>query len=269
MALETGITMLDKFFNGQKKPEGQTQNNQGGQGGNTQKPVQTPNSGEVVTQNNSSNNPGDVNNQNNSGGEQSPLDGFSKLWETKKDKDGNVIQPSGPEPLFKPDQKALSEAVGKMNFASKVDPELAKKALSGDHAALLSVINSTAQEGFSQALLASSQMMDQAFTKKMADFNASAGNTYKKLRTSETLMGENPQFSHPAVKPMFDMMQEKFSQQYPEASPAEIAQYTQKYFKEFSGVLTANNGEGDDGENQNPSGNGKPQAAQDFTKFFT
>lgn len=268
--METGFTMLDKFFSGQKKPQEQ-QNNQGGQGGNNPaaKTAQTSNAGEVVANNNSSNNPGDVNNQNNSGGEQSPLDGFSKLWETKKDKDGNEVKPSGPEPLFKPDQKALSEAVGKMNFASKVDPELAKKALSGDHAALLSVINSTAQEGFSQALLASSQMMDQAFTKKMADFDKSAGSTYKKLRTSETLMGENPQFSHPAVKPMFDMMQEKFSQQYPEASPAEIAQYTQKYFKEFSGVLTANNGEGDDGENQNPSGNGKPQAAQDFSKFFS
>ena len=224
------------------------------------------NNADVVTQNNSSNDPS-ANSGNANAGEKSPLDGFAKLWETKKDEKGNPIQDSGPEPLFKPDQKALGEAVGKMKFTDKLDPELVKKAMSGDHESFASAINSVAQQSFQQALLASSQMMEGAFSKKMAEFQKQSETQFKNLRTKENLTANNPMYNNPAFKPFAEFMQSKFQNAYPEASPSEISTHMENYFKEFS------NSFGKSGENEDTDADGKtPQQrqakAQDFSDFF-
>lgn len=263
-------TILERFmtnFTGGNKGGGQNQGGNGGQNNgqnpnqNVKPQNQSPNNQEVVTQNNSTNDPTQQ--------QKSPLDEMSKVWETKKDKDGNEIKPTGPEPLFKPDLKTLGEAVSKMNFTSKLNPETVKKALAGDHDSFSQAVNSAAQEAFQQSLLASSQMMEGAFTKKMAEFQKNSETQFRTLRSSEAAFGKNPAFAHPAVKPMFEMMRDKFASQYPEASPQEIADHTENYFTQAFGAISGkgeNTGEED--ENGKIPGGPAIQKSQDWGKFF-
>lgn len=235
-----------------------TQQNSQGQTQQTQQNTQQTQTG--------TNNPDQVvqNNVNAGNAQASPLDAFSKLWENPTNQQGNN---SDYKPLFgTPDVAKLTEQVGKMNFADRVNPELLQKAMSGDAQSMLQVLNGVGQSAFQQAFLANSQMTDKAFQANLPTIQKSMESQYTKLRANETFAGANPAFSHPAVKPLFEFMQAQFQQQFPNATPQEIATHTQNYFTQVGGLF---NQKSDGSGNNSATSSGKREDGTDWANFFS
>jgi hypothetical protein len=75
-----------------------------------------------------------------------PLDQFADVWKNAPVDPKNPPKDPFADPLLTVDQKALNEAVAKMDFISGIAPELITKATTGDAAAFGTVVNQAIQK---------------------------------------------------------------------------------------------------------------------------
>lgn len=196
------------------------------------------------------------------GGSESPLDQFSKLWEDSANSEGG--EGDNPNALFKLDPKKLGEAVSKIDFTKNIDPALVESALKGDSKALSQVINSAAQGAFGQALVSASQLVESGISKRMEKITGDIDARVKALGVQSQLRAKNAAFSHPSVKPLVGMIQERFAAQHPNASAEELHDYSVKYLTQLANII--NPSKQSDGNNDGAGGGNDGE--QDFSKYF-
>lgn len=189
-----------------------------------------------------------------------PLDEFGKLWQNDPNQ-----QQQGPTSLFKPDIAKLNEAVQKINFAESLPPELITKALGGDGASFAQAINSVAQQAFGKSILATSQMMEKAFTQRMAEIEKTVDGRVRAISTREGIRRENPAFSHPAVAPLLESVQNQFATKYPEATSDELRSHAMNYMTQVMGLFQKPNTQQEQENAPRPDANAKNE---DWTQFF-
>ena len=190
-----------------------------------------------------------------------PLDQYKDLFTI--DPNREVADPNAPFITY--DDKVLAEKVAEMQF---VDPaqmaELATKAAQGDPAALMTLLNATAQSAYSQGAKLSANISNRAAHAGAQQVRGQMPTDVRSQLASSELATLNPALSHPAIAKQTQEVLGAFEQKFPTATPAQLAKYTNDYFKS---VFEATNGQ-TQGSQEQRSGPPAIQGSQDFTDFF-
>jgi hypothetical protein len=199
-------------------------------------------------------------------GDQSPLANFQDLW--KADPNNNQQTPSL-VPNFNLDPKGLMDAAKKVNFTQHIAPELVTKAMSGDAASFLEVINQAAQLGYANATAASGEIIKNSLGSAQTVLRDQVlPGAFRDQAITQAFSENNPIFSDPAVAPMLGMLKSQLAMKYPTAAPQELATMAAQYISGMSQkVVTASGGTITTKEQQNGSRFQAPPE-QDWGKFF-
>ena len=185
-----------------------------------------------------------------------PLDDFKGLWET-------VPNDPKSEQLFNIDQGKFSEAVGKMDFANKIKPELLQAISQGGDAAaqaLPQVMNQVAQQAFMQSTLAIPKIVEQALAKHSATLDDRISKTVKRTSLSDGVKSANPALSHPGAQPIIAAIQQQMIQKYPNATPTELNDMATKYLGSFADAIK--------GGSKQEAASEVPAGETDWNNFF-
>lgn len=176
-------------------------------------------------------------------GNESPLEGFKELWK---------VDPTAPQPTpvaslipnFNLDGKMLMEQAGKIDFTSHINPELVTKAMSGDAASFLEVINQASRFGFANSSAATAKLIEGSLGNAQIALNDSViPSAIRREQISSAINANNPIFADPAVAPMMGMLQQQLTTKYPTASSAEIATMAARYLDGMaSSIVSAKGG---------------------------
>jgi hypothetical protein len=191
-----------------------------------------------------------------------PLDQYKDLFTI--DPNREVADPNAPFITY--DDKALADKVAEMQF---VDPtqmaELATKAAQGDAAALMTLLNSTAQSAYSQGAKLAANISNRAAHAGISQVRGQMPTDVRSQLASSELATLNPNLSHPAIADQAQKTLAAFEQKFPTATPAQLAKYTNDYFNQ---VFAATNGSNHQEQSSGRSGPPPIQGSQDFTDFF-
>jgi hypothetical protein len=165
-----------------------------------------------------------------------PLDGFTKLWETDTSSTDTTNQS-----LFGDlDPKKVFEAAKGANFAGAISPEVLQAVAAGGEgatAALQQAINSSTQAAFAQAMLASTKLIEQAITKTNAKNLADLPGLVKRHTAADSLHTENPALSNPAAAPIIAAVQAQLALKHPDATASQLKAMATDYLSNFAEVV--------------------------------
>lgn len=172
-------------------------------------------------------------------GEVSPLSEYSKVWDTPAN--GTGLPSSVPQ--FTTDPAKLTEISKTIDFRNAIDPELAKKALTGDMDSFMQVLNQVGQAGFAQAAGMSSTLVQKAMTAQNEKLqNELLPEFARRDAISSSLRENNSLYSNPAIAPMLHSLEKQFSAAYPNASPQEVRDHATRYMQGVSEQVVAQSG---------------------------
>lgn len=161
-------------------------------------------------------------------GDNSPLEQFKDMWDTVPKKEGDSTTPAQLDPA------KLKDVIAKADFSQVITQEnLAAITAGGDEAttAFASSMNQVAQQVMNQSLLASNKMIEQAVEQVNSQWESKLPQLLKKQNLNENLVGSDPLFNNPAIKPIMEATQTQLAAKYPNATVAELANMTQDYIK--------------------------------------
>jgi len=184
----------------------------------------------------------------------SPLAEFEKMWEPID----TTGKPDGTPVALDPAK--LQEVLGKANFTQTVTPEnLAAITAGGEGAvaALTETINAVAQQSVMQSTLAANKMITQAVNGMKTAQDAALPEMIRNQATANTIAESNPLFSNPAVKPIMEAARTQLAGQFPDATPTQLAEMTERYITVMGEAFAP----------KAPAIPGAP-VAQDFSKFL-
>lgn len=217
-------------------------------------------------------NPADAANKNTAFGQggqgsKSPLENFDKLWEI----DPNKKAPESPVPTFNNDPTKMMELAGTANFVNHIDPELIARAQKGDGAALMDVINKSAQAGFAHSSLATSKIVETALSQLNDKYETTIiPGILKAERTRNVVAEDNPIFTNPAAKPIVDMVRNQMMEKYPTSTPEAIKTMVAEYIEGFSATAMGQIGKTIvDPKAPVPGANKIARPEQDWEKLLT
>lgn len=242
------MSLLDNLFGGVKK---QAADN------NTQQPNTQQPAGNTQQPNNNQQKPSGIlegasnPEGNNTQQPKNPLDDFNKMWDTPNTQTEQA-------PSFNLPTDTLRKVATSQNFTQNIDPALMQKATSGDVTALMEVINAVGQNSYEAALQHTSTLSDKFVNARLEHEGKSFDSKVKQNLTSAEL-GNTPGFSHPVVKAQLRETAQRLAQQYPEATPQEIASRARDYIVQMANAINPNGNNQGDANTQ--------QAAKDVTNW--
>lgn len=174
-----------------------------------------------------------------SSGAGSPMEGYKDLWQAPSEP---VVAPTS-VPNIVMDPAKITEAASKINFAAHLNPELVDKALGGDRAAFLEVVNGTAQAGFSAAVQNTGLFIQKALEQQQAKFNTEVAPAMLREHDIRNSVSTNiPISTNPAAKPIVDLLTNQITGKYPTASPGEVKAMVDSYLNNLADTIVTNNG---------------------------
>lgn len=172
-------------------------------------------------------------------GDQSPLAGFEKMWETA-DTD---LKKTTLTPNMKVDPKTLTAAAANIDFKPLVNPELATKALAGDQAALGELLNSFGQGLYAQQAASTVKIVETAMNAQEKRFNEVVlPQKLKEHSTSASLRADNPLFNNPAVAPVLNMVEQQLQIKNPTASAEQISKLAKDFVSQMGLAIVTGDG---------------------------
>jgi hypothetical protein len=193
------------------------------------------------------------------------IDNFNALW----DQPAADKQTPDPSVFKRPnlDPAKLQETFSKMNFVGSVDPQLAAKALAGDSEAFMQVLNSVGQAAFQTSFKAMDGYTGRMFDSYDQSVNARIPKVVGDLE-SRQLLQSNEGLNHPAVQPLVESVRQQFRQRYPDASPQEIANAANAYFKQVAKFVNTDQSEsGNSAAVKSAPQKGRNPVIDDFSNF--
>lgn len=169
----------------------------------------------------------------------SGMDAFTSLWKAADPSQGQ------PGSLFATSQQQIGEAVSKLPMPN-LDPARVQAALGGDAQAFQDILGETMRHAMSTTLFLNTQMMNGAHERQVGMVRDSLPSMVTEQLGRGELTRKYPVLSHPAAKPMFDMVMQAARRDNPQATPAELTEKVAAYLQEFSGgFATKPEGTGD------------------------
>lgn len=172
----------------------------------------------------------------------SRLEDIGMVWNTAKTADGKPVTPQA-DPLraqmFNFKDEDVRAGAAKLDFTADLNPELAQKALGGDAAALMELLNGTVRNAFALSTINTGKLMNQGFQQHATNLDSALPDRLKRhqLLSAES---ENPVLKHASVKPMITAMKLQIAQNHPQLTPAQVQEAAEQYVIGLSGALTEN-----------------------------
>jgi hypothetical protein len=166
--------------------------------------------------------------------DQSPVAKFNDLWEPPKTEDGTP-----PSTGF--DSQKWMEAAGKIDFTKVVSQEDLSKISAGGQdavAAFANALNKTAQTVFGQATIVSQKMIDKRIEEAREEFSSQIPSLVRKQSMQDGLLGKNPAFANPAIRPLIEAVQAQIAERYPKATSGELEQMAQDYLAGAAQIIS-------------------------------
>lgn len=169
--------------------------------------------------------PNSTNQKKQTSAESDPLANYKDLWKV----DPNAkSSPTSPQLTIDPEK--LNAAAKGIDFTKGLDPEMLRKASSGDSEAFAGILNSAAQSGFAQSTALSAQLVQRALDEQAKMFRETIlPEALKRHEVSSGLREESAVYDNPAVSPVLQMIESSLHQKYPTASPKEIRDHALSY----------------------------------------
>jgi hypothetical protein len=209
-------------------------------------------------------NNGGNNQQNEPAKASSPLDTLKDFWQNPMDAEGKPIQqPADPTAatIYNLDPAKVSESARKLDFMAGIEPATITKALGGDVAAFMDVINGAVQNSFAAATLQTGNMINTGVSTNNTRFKSTLPSQIRAVQVDQAT-ASNPVLSHPAAAPLFNTLKSFAAAKNPNASPAEITAQVEALLTGFSEAMQAGS----------PKAQQQAQAAkageQDWSSFF-
>lgn len=165
-----------------------------------------------------------------------PLDQFTKLWETEP----SSGTPADQSLFGTVDPKKVFEAAKGANFASAIPQDVLQQVAAGGEgavAALQQAINASTQAAFAQSTIAATKLIEQAVAKSMEQQMAALPGLVKRHAASDSLHTENPALSNPAAQPIINAIQAQLAIKHPDATAAQLTQMAKDYLTNFAEVV--------------------------------
>ena len=170
----------------------------------------------------------------------SQLDKMQALWQTPTDAAGNPIA-TAPNPLTQPvfnnDPAKMAEQAAKLDFTSGITPEQVSKALGGDAAALMELINTSNRNAFLAAAQYSNGVTNQGLLANNQRIIGELPRHIKEVQLGQTT-ADNPVLDHPAVSPIVTSLKQMLLNKNPAASPMDINKQVQDFFGVIAGAYS-------------------------------
>lgn len=197
--------------------------------------------------------------------ESSPLDNLKAFWQNPMDADGKPIaQAADPtaQTIYNFDPTKVSASAKSLDFTAGIDPALATKALGGDAAALMDLVNGAIQNSFAAMTLQTGKLINDGVSLNNTRVKEVLPKHIRAVQVDQAT-ATNPVLSHPAMQPLFTTLKSFAASKNPNASPAEITQ-------QVEGLLT---GMAEAMQAASPAAQQAAQTAAaaepDWTKFIT
>lgn len=199
-------------------------------------------------------------------GDKSPLGNFDKLWQI----DPNKKAPESAVPTFNSDPAKMMELAGTADFTKHIDPELLARATKGDGAAMMEVIQKSAQAGFAHSNLATTKIVETALTQLNEKYEKDViPRILAAERVRNTVAEDNPIFTNPAAQPVVEMIRNQMMSQYPTATPEAIKTMVADYITGFSTIAVGQSGKTIVDPKVAAASAPKERASQDWEKLLT
>jgi hypothetical protein len=160
----------------------------------------------------------------------SPLDDFSKLWETDPNQKPN-------DPYFNINMEALNKAAAAQDFTSSITQEHLTAISQGGETAMkafVSAMQGVARDTYAKNAIATTKIVENALNKAENNFKSSVPGMIKQHALNDGLRTENPAFSHPAAQPIIGALEKQLTQKYPNATANELRSMATQYLSAFA-----------------------------------
>ena len=162
----------------------------------------------------------------------SPLDDYSKIWDTTEIKT--------PEPLFNVDPTKMRESASRLDFTKVITPELQTRINAGGTDALaasMEAMNKMSQATYAESALATTSIVTAAVEKTKQEFLAALPDIIKGQSANELLRNTNPVFENPAIAPVLQSLEARIRAKNPTMSATTIADTAKQYFLDMSATV--------------------------------
>lgn len=167
----------------------------------------------------------------------SPFAEFQSLWETKALAVGEV--PDAPI-RFNIDQAKVNASAKNIDFTKQITPALLAQIEAGGPGAtqaMLQAMNEMVQTSFAQSMMANTKVLESGLESSHQRGQKNLPEQIRKQNIGQSLREDNPLFSNPATAPMLGMLESQLTNQFPNASAAEIKAHARTYLTEFAGEI--------------------------------
>lgn len=206
-------------------------------------------------------------------GDKSPLEKYKDIW----DIDPKAVKPKTADALaipIKADPAKLLETARGIDFLKTVNQDNLKKALEGDNAALIGVINEAAQAGYAQSALGTTNLIKAALSEQARVFKEEVmPEVLRRHDISRSTPADNQVLQSPTVKPLLSMVETQLANKNPGASADEISRTAREFITDFSQEILKANGmtvtpKTADGAAGGKNGAGGKSGETDWGAFF-
>jgi len=229
----------------------QNQQQQGNQQGNQQQNQQQQNGNQQQT-NSGIMDKGEHGNPNEA---KNPLDAFTSMFQNTDNGEQNTV------PKFDLPKDKLEATAKSMDFLQGLDQELLQKAMTGDAASFLEVIQHASRSSYQSALDHGSKLSDQFINQRLSfDEKGFASKVNSQLTQQELSTTAN--FNHPVVKQQLTEVAQRLAKANPDAAPADIARMAKEYVVEMANAINGTSAEDAAKKDKEKSGE------VDWTSYF-
>jgi hypothetical protein len=198
------MSFLDSLFNRQQaaqpQPAPQPQGNVGAAPSQVQQPIQQP----------------------------QPQEMFADLWKAPETPPNATTQPVDPF-----NYQTFHDTASKVSLLNSIPQDLKSQIESGGPEAmqaLQKVMEVMGQNVFAQSAFTSTKIAQNLVDQAKQAFLSELPNILKTHTAKETLFTKNPALNNPALKPLFEAVQQQFATKHRDASPTELNKMVEEYF---------------------------------------
>lgn len=166
-----------------------------------------------------------------------------------------------PKSIFDAELKDFEDITASKQFLQEADMELVDRAMKGDRAAFVSMMNKVAQRATSEAALMSTRVTKHGLKGEFDSYSAELPK-HLQAREFENLFS-GPQtgvLANPKVAHLVPDVRDKFRKQYPDASPAQIKVAVTRYLEDLTGYKQ---------EESEQSGSNRSRQQNSWSDFFS
>jgi hypothetical protein len=143
-------------------------------------------------------------------------------------------QEAAGKPIFpevKPEE--IHAGLANADFTTGLQPDQVQKALGGDVAALMAILNVTARNAVASSMQLSQGMVEHGVKAGNERFSSSLDSRFRDLQLRNQTV-ENPALNHPLAKGMLQSISAQIANANPRLSPQEVAKQAETNFLQFA-----------------------------------